>query len=187
MNWHKKLLVLLWFQWDNLFHIFFRVTPIDPVNKLLFSRVRVYRGKTILLQDGEEIRHGDLVVELHFNNRILFRMVTESGSMVQLAVGMIRAVKQTLPLLAVKISRDPHASSIKGLYGITMIHKGTSKLGFTIDELQAGTFNFLTRLYLRMLLTVIHPQGKQITEQKGNALSPKIVAMSIKELKKRYI
>jgi hypothetical protein len=186
IQWRKRLLVFLWMQWDSLFHILFNVTPIDPENKLLFSRLRTYRGKTIHLQDGEEIRSGDRVIELHFNNRMLFDMVKESGSVIHLAVGMIRGVRKILPLLAVQIFQNPNLGSVKGLYGITMIHQGTSKLGFTVDDLQAGAFNKLTRIYLRLLLFAMHPKGKGVTVQKGNRLTPKIVAMSVKELKHRY-
>jgi peptidoglycan-N-acetylglucosamine deacetylase len=183
---HKRILVWLWFQWENLFHILFRVKPIDPANKLFYSRIKKYHGKAIKLADGEEIKDGDRIIELHFNNRMLFQMLTETGSMVQLAVGMIRSTKHTLPLIARQIEFDSSMGNIKGVYGITMIHRGTKQLGFTVVELPKGIFTNLTKVYLRLLLSVIHPEGKQLIELKGNAFTPKIVALSVKELANRY-
>jgi peptidoglycan-N-acetylglucosamine deacetylase len=183
---YKRILVWLWFQWESLFHILFQVKQIDPANKLYFSRVKTYHGQAMLLDDGEEIRDGDRIIELHFNNRMLFHMLTETGSMVQLAVGMIRSIKLTLPLLAKQVEFDPNMGNIKGICGITMIHRGTKQLGFTIVELPSGIFSYLTKFYLRLLLSVINPEGKQLLELKGNAFTPKIVALSVKELGKRY-
>jgi hypothetical protein len=183
---YKRILVWLWFQWESLFHILFQVKQIDPANKLYFSRVKTYHGQAMLLDDGEEIRDGDRIIELHFNNRMLFHMLTETGSMVQLAVGMIRITKQTLPLLLKQIEIDPSMGNIKGVIGITMIHRGTKKLGFTIVDLPAGIFSYMTKYYLRVLLSVINPEGKQLIEHKGNVFTPKIVVLSVKELEKRY-
>jgi peptidoglycan-N-acetylglucosamine deacetylase len=183
---YKRILVWLWFQWESLFHILFRVRQIDPANKMYYCRVKTYHGQAMLLDDGEQIRDGDRIIELHFNNRMLFHMLTETGSMVQLAVGMIRTTKQTLPILLKQIEHDPNMGNIKGIYGITMIHRGTQKLGFTIVELPTGIFSYLTKYYLRVLLSVLHPEGKHLIELKGNAFTPKIVVLSVKELEKRY-
>jgi hypothetical protein len=186
IKWPKRVLISLWLRWEDLFHILFHVKPIDPANHLLFSRVCTYLGSTIHLQDGEEIRRGDRVIELHFNNRILFQMVTETKSMVQLAVGMIRGVRQTLPLLTQQMAQHPSANDIKGVYGITFIHRGTQQLGFTVVHLQAGVFAHLTKLYLKVLLSVIHPGGRELLELKRESLAPRIVAISAKELRNRY-
>jgi hypothetical protein len=186
MKWHKRLLVTAWFGWESLFHILFKVKPIDSDNPLLYSRECAYRGKTMILEDGEHLSPGDRVIELHFNNRALFQIVTEADSMVQVAVGMIRGVRQTLPILAQQMSSYSDASRIKAVYGITFIHRGTKQLGFTVAHLQPGVFAYVTKVYLRVLLAVIHPDGKQLVGLKRASLSPMIVAISSTELNKRY-
>ncbi|NHN35014.1 polysaccharide deacetylase family protein [Paenibacillus agricola] len=182
----KRIFVYLWFKWDKLFHVLFGVKPVDPENPLLFYRVRPYHGKTILLSDGEKIVSGDRVIELHFNNEMLFRMAIGSHSIVHLAVQIIRSVKEVLPH-TVKISNDVHYSNIKAIYGITMIHRGANQLGFTLTNLPRGWFSYVTSLYLKVLLYTIHPKGKTRLKVKSDALTPKVLAISIQELKKRHL
>jgi peptidoglycan/xylan/chitin deacetylase (PgdA/CDA1 family) len=187
LSFFKRILVSIWLKWESLFHILFHLQPIDPENKLLYGRICIYHGKTLLLQDGEEIRKGDAVMELHFNNEMLFHMNSDSRSMVQLAVQMIHAVRQLLPKLVIRMTTDPLFTDIKGVFAITMIHRGTKQLGFSVLDIQKGVFFSLTRLYLRVLLFIMHPKGMQRLGVKTELLTPKILAISTKELKKRYL
>ena len=145
--------------------------------------MRKYNGKTIHLENGEEIGPGDMVVELHFNNAKLSQLIAESSSMVQLAVNMIRDVQRFLPTMVQYLHLH---NEVKGVYGITMIHRGSKQLGFTVKELPKGLFNFLSLIYLRSLLFVLHPDGKERIALKKGMLTPRIVAISVLELKRRY-
>lgn len=186
LGWYRRLPIALWLKWEQLFHLLFDVTPIDPDNRLLYYRVCTYQGSRIELPDGEEIRKGDRVVELHFNNEMIFDIASGTRSMMQLAVQLIRAVQELMPKMTEQIVKDSHANEIKGIYGITMIYRGTRQFGFTVKDMPRGLFYIVTKLYLRMLLWVIHPQGKKRLELKKELLTPKILAISTKELQKRY-
>ncbi|MEW9700467.1 polysaccharide deacetylase family protein [Paenibacillus sp. SI8] len=179
----KKLLVFLWLKWEHVFHRLFNIHSIDGNHPIFFSRQRKYQGKTIALENGGEIRTGDVVVELHFNNEKLFHLITESNSMVQLAVTMIRDVQRFLPMMTQYLRLH---DEVKGVYGITMIHRGSKQLGFTVEELPRGLFNLLSQVYLRILLWVFHPDGRHRLVLKKGMLSPCIVAISVEELKRRY-
>ncbi|WP_282938466.1 polysaccharide deacetylase family protein [Paenibacillus sp. RC67] len=186
LSWYKRLPLALWLKWENVYHAWFELEPVDPDNQLLYYRVCTYHGKRIALPDGEEICKGDRVVELHFNNEMMFHIVMDTRSMVQLAVQLIRAVQQLMPKMTERIMKDALTENIKGIYGITMINRGPKQLGFTVTDLPRGVFFLLTKLYLRMLLLVVHPQGKKRLELKKELLTPKILAISTKELQKRY-
>ncbi|WP_051620765.1 polysaccharide deacetylase family protein [Paenibacillus sp. UNC451MF] len=186
LSWHKRLPLSLWLKWESLYHVFFALEPVDPDNQLLYYRVCTYHGKSIALPDGEEIRKGDRVVELHFNNEMMFHIAMDTRSMVQLAVQLIRAVQQLMPKMTERILNDTLTQDIKGIYGITMINRGPKQLGFTVTDLPRGLFFVVTKLYLRMLLLVVHPEGKKRLEIKKELLTPKILAISTKELQKRY-
>lgn len=68
-----------------------------------------------------------------------------------------------------------------------MVYRGTRQLGFTVADLSKGMFYFFTRLYLHLLLSIIHPMGrKKRLEVKGDLLTPKVVAISVKELRRIY-
>ncbi|MFM1654154.1 polysaccharide deacetylase family protein [Brevibacillus sp. B_LB10_24] len=182
----KRLLLFAWMKWEKAFHLVFRVKPIDVQNRFLHVRVRVYRGETIRLSDGEEIRRGDRIVELHFDNGLLYAMATGSQSPVQLAIKMIRATEQVMPKILYYILQHPSFPDIKGVYGVSLIHRGAKKFGFTLGELPKGILSFFTRMYLRMLLLVLHPSGKQRLQTNARQLIPKTIAMSTKELLRRY-
>lgn len=182
----KSILVSAWLVWERLFHALFAVKPLDAQNPLFYIRVCRYHGLTIRLPDEEKIESGDRVVELHLNNRMLFQLASNSRSMVQLAVQLIGLTRQLLPKIAETIVQHSDGDSIKGVYGITMIHRGTEQLGFTLADLPRGWFSVITRIYLKLLLYVIHPDGKNRLRGKKNALIPKVVAISSKQLLTQY-
>jgi hypothetical protein len=186
INWKKKIMIFLWIQWEHLFYRLFTIQPIDKNQPFLNVRVRTYWGRTIQLLDGEKINRGDRVLELHLNNEMLFRMGTNSRSSIHLAIQMIRTTEQLLPKTLGYILNHPKYEEIKGLYGISMIHRGTKQFGFTVTDLPRGLFFFLTKIYLRLLLLVVHPQGKQRLQTKSELLNPKIIAISTKEFMRRY-
>lgn len=177
----KRTIIYLWLKWELLFHWLFNVQPIDPNCRIFYSRLCKYHGMTILLENGEKLCAGDLVVELHFNNEKLFQMISESSSSVQLAVNIIRDVQRFLPTLTqyLKLHQE-----VRGIYGITMIHRGSTQLGFTVKELPKGMLYILSHLYLRFLILIFHPQGRKRLI-KGH-LSPRIVAISAQEVIRRY-
>ncbi|MFC5452925.1 polysaccharide deacetylase family protein [Paenibacillus aestuarii] len=182
-SWVKKGLIQVWLRWDRLFHWWFNIRPIDLHHPIFYSRVCKYKGKPLQLDNGEEIRSGDLVLELHFNNERLFHMMAESNSMVQLAVHMIREVQRFLPVLTAYLYMH---REVRGVYGVTMIHRGSRQLGFTVEQLPEGLFKKASQLYLRLLLYVFHPNGRERLEASKSQLSPRIVAISVQELMKRY-
>lgn len=184
----KKTIVALWLQWERFFVKVFRITPIDEKNTLIKLRVREYTGdRTIYLEDGEMISKGDRIAELHLDNELLFKLGSDARSMVHLTVMLIRRMEQLLPQILQLMLHHPDYKDVKGLYGITIIHRGTDKFGFTVVDLPAGVFSYFTKLYLRLLLYVVHPQGNERVNKKSELLVPKIVAISKQELMNRYI
>ncbi|WP_416826321.1 YkoP family protein [Ectobacillus polymachus] len=183
----KKLVIIsLWIKWESLLNRLFHIQPIDKSHPFFKARVCTYCGKTIQLLDGEKIQRGDRVLELHFNNEMLFKMGIHSRSPIQLALQMIRSTEQLLPKALQLILNHPENEKIKGLYGVSIIHRGTKQFGFTVIDLPKGLFFFLTKIYLRLLLLVVHPQGKQRLQTKGELLVPKMIAISTKEFMRRY-
>jgi peptidoglycan/xylan/chitin deacetylase (PgdA/CDA1 family) len=184
----KQLLVFSWMLWEKLFLKLFRVVAIDLENPLLKVRVREYTGsQTITLDDGEQIFKGDLVAELHLDNRILFQLSTHAASEVQLAIQIIRKMEIFMPQVNLLLQNDPLWHNVKGLYGISLIHRGSKKLGFSVIDLPKGIFSFSTKFYLKLLLSVLHPQGKKRLQSKPQLLVPKIIAISKKQLMNRYL
>ena len=184
----KRIIVTMWLAWEKLFIKLFHIKAIDDQNTLLRIRVREYKNnQPIQFIDGDEIRKGDLIAELHLDNKLLFKLGMESRSTVHLTVQLIRRTEQLLPKILQMILTHPQFKDVKGLYGITMIYRGTKQLGFTVLDMPSGVFSFFTSLYLRLLMYVIHPSGKERLKSKSDLLIPKIIAISKRELMNRYI
>ncbi|MEK8126854.1 polysaccharide deacetylase family protein [Paenibacillus filicis] len=184
----KRMLVKVWMCWERSFVKVMQVKPVDAANTLLQLRITEYRGKqAILLTDGEQIQQGDRIAELHLDNNLLYRLGATSSSSVHLAIQLVRRTELLMPQIIRLLQTDPAYKDVKGLYGISIIHRGTKKLGFTVLDLPKGAFSFATRLYLRFLLYMVHPQGKERLKLKSELLVPKIIAISRKELMSRYI
>jgi len=183
----KRMLVAVWMLWERCFLWLFNVEPVDETNPLLKLRVREYQGsQPITLSDGEEIRKGDRVLELHLDNDTLFQMGADARTSLHLAIQLVRGMEQLLPQVIRAIQNNPDYTDVKGLYGISLIHRGTRQLGFTVVDLPKGVFTSLTQIYLRILMSIIHPQGKERLKTNSEKLVPKIIAMSKKELINRY-
>lgn len=51
---------------------------------------------------------------------------------------------------------------VKALMGITLLHRGlTHGLGFEQQQMKSGFFTRITTVYLRLLLSAMHPEGRK--------------------------
>ena len=183
----KRMLAKAFLFYDKLVHKVLRIKALDAEDPFLKIRIRAYQGsRTLHLDDGGTIRKGDPVIELHLNNEELYRLGANARSMTQLSVQMIRSMQHLMPKLTKLIQTDPLFQKVKGIYGISIIHRGTQRFGFSVIDLPNGLFTTLTKLYLRFLLYAVHPQGKDRLQTKPQLLEPKVIAISREELSKRY-
>ncbi|PZD94177.1 polysaccharide deacetylase family protein [Paenibacillus sambharensis] len=182
----KRAAISLWIGWEKCFRVMFKVERIGTGDSIFHYRICPYHGEPLKLADGRIIRNNDRVIELHFDNRKLLHVMMNSRSVLQSAIQLIREVEHSLPKLAVHMAGRKEFEGVSGLYGVSMIHRGSESFGFSVLDLPKGLFNLLTRFYLRLLLRVLHPGGgKRVTSKKGT-LIPRIIAMSMDEFHKRY-
>lgn len=178
LSWTKQIAVACWMGWERLFHFLFRVKEVAE-DCIFYYRVIPYHGKPLELSDGKMIVDKDPVVEIHFDNKKLLKMMTESRSMMQLAVMLIREAKKGMPQLARQLARDKSVQPAKGIYGVTIINRGAEQFGFDVLPIPKGWFDAITRVYLKLLLRVLNPSGKQRLAQHGTRMEPRIIAMSM--------
>ncbi|OPA80428.1 polysaccharide deacetylase family protein [Paenibacillus selenitireducens] len=182
----KKALVKAWLVWEQCFHVLFNLKKTADPDPTFHYRVTTFHGESITMQDGNVLHKGDQVMEIHFDNQKLFDMGMNSRSTVHIAIQLIRGVEKALPYFAEEIVKNPQLSNVKALYGVSMIHRGADKLGFSVHDLPKGLFATLTQMYLKILLSVIHPKGKSRVKDRSTALVPKSIVLSAELLKKRY-
>lgn len=181
----KRIAVSCWMGWERLFHVMFRVKPVAG-GSIFHYRIIKYHGATLELSDGNRIADKDAVVEIHFDNAMLLKLMTNSRSMMQLAVMLIREVKKSMPLLAKRLATDEDAHHAKGLYGVSLMNRGVENFGFDVHKLPKGLFDFSSRLYLKLLLRVLNPSGKQRLSEQGARMEPRIMAMSMDYFRRRF-
>ena len=182
----KRALVAVWLGWEKLFHWIYHLRPVSLEDPMLHFRSRVYHGARVEMEDGYVMQNGDPIIELHFDNQKLFELGVTSRSTMHLAIRMIRTMELQLPDLAQLVASEPELHSAKAIYGVSMINRGPEKFGFTVQELAPGPFRIASRLYLKLLLSVIHPAGKERLKQRTDQLVPKMIVMPVEDLLERY-
>ncbi|WP_188993132.1 polysaccharide deacetylase family protein [Paenibacillus nasutitermitis] len=185
LGWLKRATIACWMGWEKIFHFLFRVKS-GGDDSIFHIRVVPYRGEPLKLSDGQIIKDKDEVIELHFDNSKLLRLMTEARSMMHVAIRLIREVEKGMPKLAAQIAGRQEFEHVQGLYGISMINRGAEQFGFSVLDLPKGLFDRMTRIYLKLLLLVLHPSGKRRVKDKGSKLTPRIIAMSMEEFWHRY-
>jgi len=181
----KRALTAGWMAWERCFSVLFRIVDIGG-GTLLHYRIRPYRGAELRLDDGSVIRTGDKIVELHFDNAKLRELLEHSRTLMKVAIYLIRETEKALPALARHLESRADLRDVKGLYGISMIHRGPEAFGFSVLDLPPGAFRFFTTRYLRLLIRVLHPQGGALLRDKQAQFYPRIMAMSMAEFLRRY-
>jgi peptidoglycan/xylan/chitin deacetylase (PgdA/CDA1 family) len=184
----RRLIVRIWLLWEQCFHVLFRLKPAIPDQRhsFLHYRITTYTGQPIILADGEQLIKGDRVVELHMDNSLLYEYGKRARSPVQLAIQLIRAMERTMPQLCATLLARDDIRSIKAIIGITMVHRGVEQFGFSVSDLPENGFSAVAKIYLKLLLSVIHPQGKARLAERREMLVPKQIAISVVEVTRRY-
>ncbi|WP_339269752.1 polysaccharide deacetylase family protein [Paenibacillus sp. FSL R5-0744] len=185
LSFGKRVLVGLWLAWEQVFQVMFQLKTINPADPFMHYRMRKYQGEPVELGDGTLLSKGDKVIELHIDNRQLFELGIHSRSSAQLAIRMIRRMEKGLPMLAEVIAEDVNLAQAKALYGVSMINRGPEKFGFSVHDLPDGIFARSTKFYLKILLSVIHPDGGARLKERSEVLVPKLILMPVSELLKK--
>lgn len=178
----KKIAIQLWLTWEKVFHAVFRLKTVGETAAPAFHyRVTTYNGEKLQFASGKHIEKGDSIVELHFDNKMLSTIAAKSSSPVTTGIRMLREVEHALPQLADQIAADPEAKDIKAVYGVTMIHRGADRLGFEIFPLPDGLFARSTRVYLRLLVSVLTNGKKQTSKsrKRRESIDPMMLLMPL--------
>src|SRR5260221_10077 len=172
-----------WPVWE---HITLLVHPTHPIPhasaNVLRTQLTRWRGRPITLPDGTQVARGDLVVELHVNNRALGEVLAHASDW------------RLLPLLPADLraragpkgpSVFPH--EVRAVYGFTLLSRAAPRLGFTVRSRPHTVRAWLDRVFLMGLLPLYNPRGVDRLQQGTIYTSyPPEVWMSCDELLRRY-
>ncbi|SFL85831.1 hypothetical protein SAMN04487943_104341 [Gracilibacillus orientalis] len=142
-----KLYVLtLWLVIDPIYYMFTRLTYIDDSKgsdqNVFRVRLTRYKGRESILTDGTVIQKNDLLIKIHLHNAQLMKSIKNIKGDVRKAMVIHQNVERSLPQLAEYVNNHSNATDIKGIIGITMLNRGSSKLGFDTVEISSPFYKY---------------------------------------------
>ncbi|WNC13217.1 YkoP family protein [Brevibacillus brevis] len=179
-------LLTLWGLWDDVYQRCTRLRYIEKGANIFRVVLLRYRGETLVTDDQQVIRNGDLILKIHIHNYYFATLCKGVKDELRLALLLRRHIMQSLPKLASYLESMAQKEEVKGIVGTTMLHKGVQPLGFSISDVPMNWFFRYKRWYLRLLLRIIHPDGKRRVQTWDTEMPLKRVYMSKEMLLQRY-
>ncbi len=178
----------LWMMWENVFDFITRFRSESVwrygICKLV---VRQHHGKSITCQDGHQISAGDWVGELHLDNRQVLRLARTYGAD-RAGLRTTRMFRDAMKQISRELDNNPELVKVQALTGITLLHRGIIHgIGFEQHPIESKWQQRFYATYLRFLLRVVHPEGKQRVQHSTQKLSPMMLLISKQSLKERFM
>jgi len=128
------------------------IKPLES-NSVICIEMKRHRGSPVKLEDGCEVRPGDPVIKLHFNDAwIDERLWASSGSgTIGFPRGFLYYFKDGLQLLATEVANGKYGS-IVAVYGWTVFYAHARRLGFQVIDLPNTLRIKLARLHIAALM-----------------------------------
>lgn len=179
----KKYCLFIWRIVDAIYFNFTRLQYVkNKYGKKTIMRVRLikYKGRNIVLSDGTRINKNDALIKIHLHNVKLLSQLNRCSD-VRKALILHRSIHESLTYICRFLQLQKNTTEVKGLIGITMIHRGSKKLGFEPVAIQNQYYKFFKRaaLYPIYLLSSNNVSNKKIPE-------PMYLFMSKKYLLDKY-
>lgn len=180
-------LLTAWRIWDSIYYHMSRLQYVDKQSGNIFRIVVLpYRGETLRSKDGVEIADGDYVARIHIHNCRLAKLLKGINDENRMILIILREIRKSLPRLAEVIVHHPKYPDIKALIGTTMLYRGAPSLGFEVSDMENGWYQTFKTIILKIMLTILHPDGVDRLSRKPEYLIPKKVFMSTEDLIRRY-
>lgn len=131
---------------------FLGIKPLES-NGIICVEVRRHKGRAIKLANGCEVKPGDPVIKLHFNDAwISEKRRSSSGPSGRVFPrGFVSYSKEALQFLAREVAEGKYGS-IVALYGWTAFYVHARRLGFQVIDLPETLRIKLARLHITALM-----------------------------------
>ncbi len=155
----KSFIILLWGLLDPIYFYFTRLHYLkrgDGYPCIFRVRLTRYKGHEVVLSDGTTIKRNDMLVKIHLHNVHLLKSTQGISSEFRRAIITYKHVKESMPYVALYVQKHFQNKDIKGVIGITMLHRGTEKLGFEIHSIYNGLYKRLKQFIQYPMLLLSH-------------------------------
>ncbi len=175
----------MWPLWERFARVLWPTVDVPySTYRLLSIHIHEYKGWAFTLADGVEIRRGDLVAELHFNNAKMMEALGDaSGSQKWLSARMFR---DGLEALARWMAGPAFHSDVKAIYGVTILARSARRLGFSVRPRRSTLGARVEGIFLAGLLAIYTAEGADRLVGTTPIEPPGEIWMSRAELMSRY-
>jgi hypothetical protein len=170
--------------WDRLARKAMGIRPAAEGSALGYT-IRRYPGRSLTSDDGVTVRRGEPVIELHLDSRLI-REQTAGATAHGRIIYLRREFMNGLRAFAHLVSTDPALAQTRGIWAITLLHRGVDMFGFTVIDLPPSPTRWLTDRYMKMLLANYHPDHDERLHQREEELVSKEIFLSKERLLERY-
>ncbi|MFO7773954.1 MAG: hypothetical protein R6V59_08520 [Dehalococcoidia bacterium] len=163
------------------------VKSLGGSSSLICVELRRHKGQAVKLSDGCEVRPGDPVIKLHFNNA-WFDQQRQSDPGSRTAVfphGLTRYFKDGFRLLAAQVA-DGKYGGVIAVYGWTVLHTPAKRLGFQVIDLSNTLRMKLALRYITGLMQVYRVSCVRRYKVSHKPLKVKAIWLSIDEFLRLY-
>ncbi|MGE7612984.1 YkoP family protein [Paenibacillus sp. NPDC101420] len=183
----KTTVQSVWMMWEKAFAL---LSHFRGSHKSRFGictvMLKKHRGQPIVCQDATVINQGEWVGELHLDNGSILKLIQSEGSD-RAALQTARMLRKSMQQINEAFESQSEFRQVKALLGITLLHRGlTHGLGFEQQNIKSGVFERITTIYLRLLLSAMHPEGRQRINRRTEQLVPMLLIHSRASLKNRF-
>lgn len=179
-------LLTLWRLWDTVYYHSSRLQYIDKNYNLFRTVLMPYWGAPLCTKSGQWIHKNDIVLKLHIHNFRLAELIYNKKDVKAPGILLLREVRKSMPGLARFVAGHPAYDNIVGVVGTSFLHRGVEQLGFSISDPIESSIYRIKRMYLKWMLRLMHPEGKQRLQTNSEMLTIKRIFISKKELLERY-
>lgn len=177
-----------WMMWE---HTFDKMTLLRSESVWKFGIcklvVRKHIGRSIQCHDEQWLHAGDWLGELHLDNQQVLELSRTLGAE-RAGLATARMMRQSMKQIGLALSVNEELSKVQAVTGITLLHRGIIHgLGFEMHPLKSRWYRQYMKIYLRLLLRVLHPEGKRRMKGQTKKLVPMRLMMSKQALLSRWV
>jgi hypothetical protein len=181
-----RFILIFWPLVDKLLRAIYRIRPLkaDDSGIIRFSFGH-YKGPTKILNDGSEVKTGDIIIELHLNNDWFKGRRKLNLKASQSPREFLGCFAQDLRFLAQQVANGGFGD-VTALHGNTILHVAARRLGFEVDELPNSLWKKGARFYMAGLMQVYHLRGDEVSGLREKPWELKEIWLSRTALLARY-
>jgi hypothetical protein len=167
----------IWIAWNRILEWIWRPQRVRA-GGILRYRLAHHWGRPLTLKDGTRIAFGDRVIELHFDNGVLYQM---AGAADWNPWETFERAAVDLETLA-NVVASGRLGDVRALHGVTLFASPARRLGFELHPVPRTWTWSVQRFYMISLLPIYHRDGWREFDHMRRNRWPAELWMSVHDL-----